>query len=49
MVTWIAIGNAILWSGVILFLLLRLMRDARDVEEHLARLEAEADEKDSEQ
>jgi hypothetical protein len=37
---WIAVGNAILWSGVILFLLLRLSKDAQSLEGELAALEA---------
>jgi hypothetical protein len=39
MITWIAIGNAVLWSGVILFLLFRAMRNQRDLEERIDRLE----------
>ena len=39
--TWIAIGNAILWSGVITFILFRLMRDAQDTEALLVHLEAQ--------
>jgi hypothetical protein len=37
---WIAIANAILWSGVMLFLLLRLSSDAQSLERELAVLEA---------
>ena len=43
MLTWIAVANAVVWSGVILFLQLRLMRGARDIEARLERLEAEAE------
>jgi hypothetical protein len=41
MLTWIAVANAVVWSGVIVFLLLRLMRGAKDIEARLERLEAE--------
>jgi sensor c-di-GMP phosphodiesterase-like protein len=37
---WIAIGNAILWSGVILYLLLRLSQNAQSLDGELAALEA---------
>jgi hypothetical protein len=37
---WIAVANAILWSGVILFLLLRLASGAQSLEGELAALEA---------
>lgn len=39
--TVIAIANAILWSGVILGLLLYLMRQSQDIEQHLQRLESQ--------
>jgi hypothetical protein len=47
MLIWIAVANAVVWGGVIVFLLLRLMRGARDIEARLERLEAEAAEDDS--
>jgi hypothetical protein len=37
---WIAVANAVLWSGVMLFLLLRLSSDAQSLEGELAVLEA---------
>ena len=37
---WIAVGNAILWSGVILFLLLYLSQGAQSLDGELAALEA---------
>lgn len=40
MLIWIAVANAVVWGGVIVFLLLRLMRGARDIEARLERLEA---------
>ena len=40
MVTWIAVGNAVIWGGIILALLLWLMRGIGDTERQLARLEA---------
>jgi hypothetical protein len=43
LITVIAIANAVLWSGVILFLLLRLIRGAQEIEEALARLESGGD------
>jgi hypothetical protein len=41
MVMWIAIGNAVVWGGIILALLLWLMRGTRDTEAQLTRIEAE--------
>ncbi len=40
--TLIAIANAVLWSGIIVFLLFRLMGQSRAVEARLSRLEKEA-------
>jgi hypothetical protein len=37
---WIAVANAFIWSGVILFLLLRLSKGAQTLEGELAALEA---------
>jgi hypothetical protein len=37
---WIAVANAIVWSGVILFLLLRLSSGAQSLEGELVALEA---------
>lgn len=37
----VAIANAVLWSGVILFMLLRLMRNQAQIEDQLAKLEGE--------
>jgi len=45
MLIWIAIANAILWSGVITLLLLSLLRSSREVEAQAARLEAQPLEK----
>jgi uncharacterized membrane-anchored protein YhcB (DUF1043 family) len=38
---WIAVANAIVWGGVILFLLLRLSSGAQSLEGELAALEAQ--------
>lgn len=40
-VTIVAIVNAVIWSGIILVLLLYLMKQGRDVEDQLARLESQ--------
>src|SRR5574341_1380342 len=37
----VAIANAVLWSGVILFMLLRLVRNQAQIEDQLAKLEGE--------
>lgn len=44
MVLWIAVANAVLWSGVILFLLLWLIRSGQEIEAQAVRLEARLDE-----
>ena len=49
MITWIAIGNAILWGGVITFLLFRAMRNQRAIEAQLDQLEAQLEAKREEQ
>lgn len=41
MVLYIGIANAILWGIVMLFLLIRLMTEAKDVQDRLSTLEAE--------
>ena len=42
--TIIAIANAIVWSGVILFLLLRMMGERDQISEQIDRLEKQIDE-----
>jgi hypothetical protein len=41
MIVTIAIANVILWSGVIVGLLLYLTRSSRQIDDQLARLEAQ--------
>lgn len=41
MLTWIAVANAVLWSGVILALLLVLMRGTDTINAQVTRLENE--------
>ena len=43
MLIWIAVANAVLWSGVILFLLLYLIRDSQELEAELAQMEAQVE------
>lgn len=45
MLVWIAIANAVLWSGVITFLLLSLVRSSREIEVQAVRIEAQLSEK----
>jgi hypothetical protein len=45
MLIWIAVANAILWSGVITFLLLSQVRSSLEVEAQVVRLEAQLLEK----
>ncbi len=45
MLVWIAIANAILWSGVITLLLFSLLRSSREIEAQAARVEAQLSEK----
>lgn len=45
MLVWIAIVNAVLWSGVITFLLISLARSSQEIEAKAARLEAQLSEK----
>lgn len=39
--TTVAVANAIVWSGIILVLLLYLIKQGRDVEHQVTRLESE--------
>lgn len=39
MLLWIAIANAVVWTGVFLILLFTLNRGEQDIEERLERLE----------
>ena len=43
MLIWIAIANAILWSGVITVLLLSLTSSSLEIEAQVARVEARLD------
>ena len=42
--TTVAIANAIVWSGIILFLLLYQIKHSREVEDQVARLESQLSE-----
>jgi hypothetical protein len=42
-VTVIGIANAIVWSGVIIFLLLRMMMQRDELDERIDRLESKID------
>lgn len=41
MLIWIAVANAVLWSGVLTLLLLSLVRGSLEIEAQAVRLEAE--------
>lgn len=45
MLVWIAVANAVLWSGVITFLLLYLVRSGQEIEALAVSLEAQIDQK----
>jgi hypothetical protein len=45
MLIWIAVVNAIVWSGVITILLLALINSGRQIEAQAARLETQPIEK----
>jgi hypothetical protein len=45
MLIWIAVANAVLWSGVIIFLLLSLVRSSLEIEAQAVRVEAQLSQK----